>query len=221
MIVAHAQAAGLLPPEVVAALDATGLDTRHASTHYRYRYTAAYQAAYARLHGGARPARAHRRPRYPKLTLVIHPGSHLILAAVPGWGPSHDTPAAAPALRQASTLVALVALAADAGYDAEPVHRLCRETLGMRATAVALNPRGTGRRWPRTPYRREMRAAFPRALYAERLQVESVFSRDKRRLGDALTARQPVTQAAELVLRVLTHNLLLLYRTWLSFQQSR
>jgi hypothetical protein len=185
-------------------VDATGLDARHASTHYRYGYTAAYRAAYARLHGGAAPAPPHRRSGHPKLTIVIDTRSHLIVGALPGWGPSHDTPALAPVLRQAARLVRFAAATADAGYDAEHVHRLCREELGMAATAVALNRR--------TPYRRAMRRAFPRTLYAARQQVESVFSRDKRRLGAALTARSRPALAAEQVLRVLTHNLLLLHR---------
>jgi transposase len=115
-------------------------------------------------------------------------------------------------LRQAARLVRFAAATADAGYDAEHVHRLGREELGMAATAVALNRRTAGRRWPRTPYRRAMRRAFPRALYAERQQIESVFSRDKRRLGAALTARSRPALAAEQVLRVVTHNLLILYR---------
>ena len=219
--VARAARTGLLAPGAIAAIDATGLDARHASTHYRYGYTPAYRAAYAGLHAGATPAPPHRRPGHPKLTLVIDTRSHLIVGALPGWGPSHDTPALAPVLRQAARLVRFAAATADAGYDAEHVHRLCREELGMTATAVALNRRTAGRRWPRTPYRRAMRRAFPRTLYAERQQVESVFSRDKRRLGAALTARTRPTLAAEQVLRVLTHNLLLLHAARCTFQQSR
>jgi Transposase DDE domain len=217
---ARAAQAGLLAPGAVAAVDATGLDARHASTHYRYGYTPAYRAAYARLHAGATPAPPHHRPGYPKLTIVVHTHSHLIAGALPGWGPSHDTPGLAPVLRQAAALLRFWAATADAGYDAEHVHRFCREELGMAATAVALNRR-TARRWPRTPYRRAMRRAFPRTLYAERQQVESVFSRDKRRLGAALTARTRPTLAAEQVLRVLTHNLLILQRAPSTFQQSR
>jgi hypothetical protein len=206
-------------------VDATGLDARPASTHYRfgyrYDYTPAYRAAYAQLHAGGPPAPPHRRPGHPKLTIVIDTHSHLIVGALPSWGPAPDTPALAPVLRQAARLVRFTAATADAGYDAEHVHRLCREELGMAATAVALNRRTAGRRWPRTPYRRAMRRAFPRALYAHRQQVESVFSRDKRRLGAALTARSRATLAAEQILRVLTHNLLLLPRACSTFQQSR
>src|SRR5882724_1020799 len=160
---------------------------------------------------GSMRAPPRRRPGYPKLTLVVHTRSHLIAGALPGWGPSHDALGLAPVLRQAAALLRFWAATADAGYDAEHVHRLCREELGMAATAVALNRRTAGRRWPRTPYRRAMRRAFPRALYGERQQVESVFSRDKRRLGAELTARSRQTLAGEQALRVLTHNLLILH----------
>lgn len=197
----------------MAAVDATGLDARHASAHYRYAYSPAYGAAYAALHAGRRPARPHYRPGHPKLTAAVHAASHLILGAVPGRGPANDAPDFAPAMRQAVRLLAFRAAVADAGYDAEASHRLCRDVLGLRATAIPLNARGNGRRrWPRTRYRREMRRRFPRALYAERRQAESAFSQHKRRLGAALTARGDAAQARELVLRVLTHNLLLLHR---------
>jgi hypothetical protein len=67
-----------------------------------------------------------------------------------------------------------------------------------------------GRRWPLTPYRREMRRRFPRALYRRRWHAESVFSRLKRRLGSALTARSGRSQRREILLRVLTYNLMIL-----------
>ena len=205
----------------VAAVDATGLDARHASAHYRYVYSAGYRAAYAQLHPGRRPARPHYRPGHPKLTAVVHAQSHLILGAVPGVGPAHDTPDFAPAVRQAAALLAFAAVTADAGYDAEHCHALCRDALGIPATAIALNRRTHGRRWPATPYRRAMRRAFPRALYRHRRRAESAFSQHKRRLGAALAARSTPAQMRELALRVLTHNLSLLYRARPGFQQSR
>ncbi|WP_390890123.1 transposase [Roseomonas mucosa] len=55
-----------------------------------------------------------------------------------------------------------------------------------------------------------MRHRFPKSLYHQRWHVESGFSQHKRRLGSALTARTPASQNRELVLRVLTHNLMLL-----------
>ena len=124
-------------------------------------------------------------------------------------------------MRQAADLLALDTALADAGYDAEHNHRLCREEPGVRRSVIALNPRNTGRRWPKTPYRRAMRRRFPRALYHQRWHAESGFSQFKRRLGSALTARSTAAQARELVLRVLAHNLMLLRLRDRGFQQSK
>jgi transposase len=55
-----------------------------------------------------------------------------------------------------------------------------------------------------------MRQRFPKALYNQRWHAESGFSQHKRRLGSALTARSDASQARELVLRALTHNVMLL-----------
>jgi hypothetical protein len=221
-VVARARRAGLLGARgPTAAVDASGFEAHHVSAHYGYRYSPRYRAAYAGLHRGRAPKGRHRRPKHPKLTVAVHTASHLILGAVPGWGPSNDATAFAPALRQAVALVRVHAVVADAGYDAEAAHVLCHTQLGIRRTAIRLNRRTAGRKWPHTRWRRAMRRQFPWRLYHRRQQVESVFSRHKRRLGAALTARSDVTLAQEQVLRVLTHNLLLLHCTAPSFQQSR
>jgi transposase len=178
----------------VAAVDATGLETRHVSAHF----------------GERRAGSGHRQRAWPKLTAVVHTGSHLIVGAVPGVGPSQDSPDFAPAVRQAVGLVAFDTMLADAGYDAEHNHRLCREELSVRRTVIALNPRNAGDRWPKAPYRRALRQDFPAGLYRQRWHAESAFSQHKRRLGSALTARGVGAQNRELVLRVLTHNLALL-----------
>lgn len=191
----------------MAAVDATGLEARPVSLYYRVR------------RGAAKRPR-HRRRAWPKLTAVIHVQSHLLLAAITGRGPTQDSPDFTPAMRQVSAVLALDTVLADAAYDAEHNHRLCRHALGVRQTVITLNPRNTGRRWPTTPYRRAMRRHFPRALYHQRWQAEGVFSRHKRRLGSALTARRAASQQRELVLRVLTHNLMLLRHAASGFQQS-
>lgn len=119
----------------------------------------------------------------------------------------------APAMQQAAALLPVDLVLADAGYDGEHNHRLCRlcrEVLGVRETVIKLNRRRGGRRWPTAPYRRAMRRRFPTALSHQRWHAERVFSRHKRRLGAALTARRPESQQREIILRVLTHNLMLL-----------
>jgi transposase len=153
-----------------------------------------------------------RRRHWPKLTAVCDTASHLIAGAVVTRGPSQDSPQFPAAVRQAVALLAPSRLLGDAGYDAEHNHRLCRDILGIPHTVIALNRRNTGRRWPLTPYRREMKRCFPRSIYRQRWHAESIFSRLKRRLGAALTARGTQAQRREILLRVLTHNLMILRR---------
>jgi transposase len=196
--VKRAHAAGLIAPAPVAAVDATGLEARHVSAYYRMRR-------------GEAKRRGRRKRAWPKLTAVLHTHSHLLLGAVTGTGPTQDSPAFTPAMRQATALLTFDTVVADAAYDAEHNHRLCREELGVRQSLIPLNARNTGRRWPKTPYRRALRRRFPRPEYHQRWHVESAFSRHKRRLGSALTARSTPAQRRELVLRVLTHNFMILH----------
>ena len=194
-VVQRARACGLIDAAPLAAVDATGLETRHVSAYFGIR----------RANGAG-----HRQRAWPKLTAVIHAHSHLILGAMPGVGPSQDSPDFTPAMRQAAALTGIDTALADAGYDAEHNHRLCREELGVRRTLIRLNPRNTGQRWPKTPHRRAMREHFDHALYNQRWHAESGFSQHKRRLGSALATRRDEAQSRGLVLRVLTHNLMLL-----------
>jgi transposase len=114
-------------------------------------------------------------------------------------------------MREAASLIAFDRLLGDAGYDAEHNHRLCREELKIRSTVIRLNRR-CGRKWPRSRYRRQMKARFFRRVYGERWQVESSFSRHKRKLGSSLRSRRWCNQKKECLLRVLTHNLMILRR---------
>lgn len=141
---------------------------------------------------------------------MVHTASRLIVGAVPGIGPSQDSPDFVPARRQAARLVAFDTALADASYDAEHNHRLCREELGMCQAGIAFNPRNAGDRWLKAPFRRALRRAFPSEPCHQRWHAESAFSQHKRRLGSALTAHGAGAQPIELVVRALTHNLALL-----------
>ena len=185
------------------AVDSTGFQLTHCSAHYRNR-------------PGARDRRG-----WAKLTTCVDVATHLILAALATKGPSYDAPLFGPVVRRAATHVRLGRVLADAGYDAERHHGLCAR-LGAEAL-IAVNPRGAPR--VRSPHRRRARwrlARQPaRARYGQRWQVESAFSRQKRRTGDALRARGEAAQRTELLLRALTHNLLILLPARLqTFQQS-
>jgi hypothetical protein len=192
----RARAAGLLDadPAREAAVDATGFEARHASAHFRRRC--------------GRGETTH--DAWPKLTVALHTGTHLIVGAFACRGPCQDSPQFAPVMRQAAANLRPRRVLADKGYDAEHNHRLCRRELGVRTTAIPLNRRSHGRRWPKARYRRLMKRRFPRRVYRQRAQAESGFSRHKRRLGSALTAKREDRQHDELRMRVLTHNLMLL-----------
>lgn len=128
-------------------------------------------------------------------------------------GPCQDSPQFAPAVRQAVERQQIDELMGDKGYDAEHNHRLCREELAIRSTLIAVrrkNRRSRNRKWPTTPYRREMKRILSRSDFGQRWQIESAFSRHKRLLGSALRARTWPTQQSECLLRVLTHNVMLL-----------
>ena len=128
-------------------------------------------------------------------------------------GPTQDSPQFEPVIRQAAGNHPIEQVLADKGYDAERNHALCREDLGIPSTIIAVrrNTNGT-RRWPSTPYRRAMKRQKLRETYGQRWQVESSFSRHKRLFGPALRARTWLMQQWECLLRVLTHNLLLVTR---------
>jgi hypothetical protein len=98
-IVERAKSVGLIDASPVAAVDATGLETRHVSEHF------------GRRRGSGS---GHRQRAWPKLTAVLHIHLHLIIGAVTGVGPSQDSPDFTSALRQAAALVTLSTVLADA-----------------------------------------------------------------------------------------------------------
>jgi DDE family transposase len=179
-------------------VDGTGLETRHVSRYYRWR-------------SGKRGLRA-----WPKLTVGCDVLSHFLLGADASLGPSNDSPQFIPIVEQASRLHSVHEVLGDKGYDAERNHRICREELGIWSTLIAVRRKGKlsrNRKWPQTPYRREMKRVLAQRNFGQRWQVESAFSRLKRRLGAALTARTWRMQQWESLLRVLAHNILLLAAT--------
>jgi hypothetical protein len=182
----------LINDQPQAAIDATGLDSQHASRYY-----------FAR-------SRQQSARSWTKLTVVCDTGSHFFTSSTVTIGPSNDSPEFAPALQQSSFCVHWDTVLGDAAFDSEENHRLCREEMGIRSTVIPINRRNQGRRWPKTTYRRQMKRRFHRRKYGQRWQAESAFSRHKRLLGAALRSRSEFSRANECRLRVLTHNLMLL-----------
>lgn len=188
-----ARQGGLIDARPEAAIDATGLESRHTSRYYVWR----------------RGNKRHARYTFPKLTLVCHTHSYLFASALVSPGPSQDSPQLPETLRSATRRLSIDRLLADAGYDGEHNHVLARRELGIRSTVIALNKRNT-RKWPTGRYRRQMRRRFQRRIYGHRWHIEAAISQTKRRLGSALRSTSETGRECECRLRVLTHDLMIL-----------
>lgn len=112
---------------------------------------------------------------------------------------------------------------ADAGYDCESNHVVCRERLGVRSLIPAKTRRYVA--GPRRPYRAEGRASARPVTalgcatlgvegavaslrtYRQRWLVETLMSVVKRKWGEALSARLPAMQESQALLRGLVYNL--------------
>jgi transposase len=159
--------------------------------------------------------------RFPKVSTVCDPRTHLFLSAKVTRGPRHDMCEGPGILRAARRRTRLRRVLLDAGYDAEHTHVLIREKLGAQSIIPPKQGRGTSK-WPTGKYRRLMKRSFPKKAYGQRWQAESAFSRDKRLFGSSVRATSWAGQKREAYLRILTHNLaLLLSRRIKVFNRAR
>jgi transposase len=172
--------------------DSTGLESRHVSRYYSFR-TGRRRSWY----------------RWPKLSAVCDCATHLLLSGQVTHGPSSDFAEGAPILKDAWRRTAFERALLDAGFDSEANHVLIREELGAQSIIPARSGRPSKSK-PPSRYRQLMRTHFPRKLYGQRWQIESVFSRHKRLLGSALRATSWKNQKREILLRLLVHNLMIL-----------
>jgi hypothetical protein len=151
--------------------------------------------------------------RLPKLSLAVATACHLILAARATTGSGGDQPFFEPLLLDAFARVTLKLAVADAGYDSEANHCIARQDLGIRSIIPPNAGRPTSKP-PPTRHRRNMRHRFARKAdkkyYGQRWQVETVNSMIKRNLGSALRAKTARRRSMELLLRVVTHNVMVL-----------
>jgi len=188
----------------LAAVDSTGLETRHVSRYFSHRRGCLYS-------------------RYPKLSVVTDADNHLFLAAVVDRGPRHDQNEFRQVVIQAHRRQPFKALLGDVAYDSEANHRFLYEHMGVVGVFPPTRGQAFGRPVTsiRTYYRRILAEHWPIAEYGQRWQVETSFSMLKRLLGSSLRCRRRHTIDREIRLRVLTINLMIILCTTLCFQQSR
>jgi hypothetical protein len=205
------------------AVDATTYESRHASRHYERRCAQTRRrtgAKQRRRQTGRRTTRARTVRRLPKLAIGVATRSHLVLSAWCGTGLGADHPHFEPVVFDAWRRVPhrSFAVAADAGYDAEPTHELARRDMGLRSLIPPTigRPRSKGGGPPGGRWRGHMARllATPdsrrRCGYTQRQQAETVTSMMKRNLGSALAGRTAHSRKRDLRLKVLTHNLMVL-----------
>jgi hypothetical protein len=185
----------------LAALDGTGLESRHASIYYVRRRAA-----------GGKTWQKTTYARFPKAGILCDCRSHMILAVAPGRGPKPDIQHFRATLNDALGIVRIDALAADAGYDSERSHVYARQQRGVRTLIPPLAGRPT-EKLPTGYWRRKMAVCLSHSRYGQRWQVETVVSMLKRLLGAALRARKYWSQCREILLRSLTLNIMILWWT--------
>jgi hypothetical protein len=189
------------------------LESHHVSRHFeKRRQQTNRQSRRKALAADINRRRATINKRLPKLSLAVHAASHLILAARATTGCGSDHRHFGPLLCQAKTRMPLEVALADAGYDSEANHVRARCELGVRSLIPATIGR-PGTKGPSGYYRRLMRRRFKvganKKLYGQRWQAETVNSMVKRNLSSACRARTPCGRKKDLLLRAVTHNLMI------------
>lgn len=184
----------------LAAIDGTGFETRHISAYFVKRRARTCKTGYETT----------TYTRYPTANLLCDCDSHMVLSMATGRGPGPDDPYFCRVVKQAAERVKIAALLADAGYDSEAAHVYAREECGARTLIPATRGRPTTKRL-KGYWRQRMKTRFNKKKYGQRWQVETVNSMIKRSLGSALRARTYWSQSREITLRVLTHNIMILW----------
>jgi hypothetical protein len=172
------------------AVDATGLEPTGASAYYT-----------------SRTGRKCR--KFLKLSVSVVCGSLLPLALVTDWGPNNDKQQAFDLLHKTFSAAGEqlpAQLLADAGYDADWLHGICRGVWGVESWIKPVVQRADGT--VGGAFRPKM---TPEALaangYSRRWHIESFFSGLKRLCGSTLSTRIDQCQRNEAIIRVLAYAL--------------
>ena len=139
-----------------------------------------------------------------KWLVVVDVSRHLLLAQAAHAGPVNDCARLPQMIEQAHQVLPFKVVLADAEFDSERNHQHVRQTLGAQTVIPA--KRGKPE-WKIKGIRALMRADFPKKLYRQRVQIESVFSAIKRKLSGRAPGRTLTSQRLQALLLGLTFNL--------------
>jgi hypothetical protein len=193
------------PHVELAGADSTGMESSHISPYFVKRRARGHEQL---TKMGQNPWQNTTYTHFPKCEIVVDCATHLVLAALPGLGPTPDTNRLPVLLLCALTYVTIATILADAGYDWEHAHHFARDGCRVRSVIPPLIGRPT-EKLPSGRWRRQMRLYFD-FRYGQRWQVETVISMIKRRLGAYVLGRSDAARAREIMLKVLTHNLMII-----------
>ena len=172
----------LLRKVEIASIDSTGISRQYASEHYKKRID--------RL----KPVK-----EALKISVLSDCKTNQILSLrVRAREHSHDTKDVKYLIEKAKVIPELLTM--DKGYDAESIHKLCREQ-GI----YSIIPVRKGCR--RGKYRKQMRDCFDKGLYNHRNNAESTFSALKNKYGESVSAKLFVTQRVQIYCKAINHNL--------------
>jgi len=195
-------ALGERPRVELAAGDSTGIDASQISPYFIKRRSHKHKTPQVTTY-----------TRYPKLELLCDCSTHIILSAIPTIGPRGDSDRMMPLLLPPlSRGVGIDCALFDAGYDSERNHRSARQGWHVRSVipaAIGRPLKDPDATLPTGRWRRLMRRRRD-SRYGQRWQVECVISMIKRRLGGYVLARSMPSRHREMMLKVLTHNIMIL-----------
>jgi hypothetical protein len=193
---------------ITCAIDSTIYDTHHRSRHYEQRCR--HYSASDEKTSNSRRSRSARRS--PKLSLSVDTRSHIILAARARTGMGSDAPDFLPLLRDSQRRrPGLKTALADSGYDSHENHRIARTELKVRSLIQANCGRPSAKppaSWYRRMMRKKLSGSQKGKPYGQRAQSETVNSMMKRNLSDHLRVRTAKGRRREQMLRVITHDLM-------------
>jgi hypothetical protein len=200
------------------AIDSTTYESHHVSRHYERRCHQTRRRMRAKeAEKGRKSTRADTVKALPKLAIGVATACHLVLSAWTGTGAGADHPHFEPVLFDAWRRVPHKTFTAvlDAGYDGEEYHGIARRDMGVRSVIPPAigRPRNDGGP-PAGRWRRHMKrllatkASRRRCGYNLRYQAETVNSMMKRNLGSALAGRTANSRGRDMLLKVLTHDLM-------------
>lgn len=192
-------------PKIVqhAAADSSGFDAHHTSRYFVWRTSG------AKKQKGPKKRTSYK--RFGKLMLVVNTATHAIMAAVPSVGPTPDIDQLEEVLDQVPQSITIKRMVLDAGFDSAYNHQLLRDYHGILSVIPPLHgrPPKDPNALPTDKYRRLMKTRFNIKAYRRRGQIETVISMLKRNLGSALRGRSYWSRCRDLLLRVVTHNIML------------